>query len=124
MHRAAHKHLVLEGDLRQAVAAGSLELHYQPKFDLVTRAIVGYEALGRWPHPVHGRVPPDLFISIAEESNLIREIERWTIREAMRQLSVWKKNGVGDATTSVSINLSPKQFDDKGLIGMITGLSH
>ncbi len=119
MHRAAHTRLVLEADLRQAVAAGSLELHYQPKLDLTTKEIVGYEALGRWKHPVHGMVPPDVFISIAEESNLIRDIGRWTIREAMRQLALWKESGLADEKTSVSINLSPKQFDDTGLIDMI-----
>lgn len=119
MHREAHKRLVLEGDLRQAVASELLELHYQPKLDLATKSVVGYEALGRWKHPVHGMVPPDLFIAIAEESNLIRDIGRWTIREAMRQLSVWKQQGIADANTSISVNLSPKQFDDTGLIGMI-----
>jgi EAL domain-containing protein (putative c-di-GMP-specific phosphodiesterase class I) len=110
---------VLEGDLRHALAVGSLELHYQPKLDLISRKIVGYEALGRWKHPVHGMVPPDLFIAIAEESNLIRDIGRWTIREALRQLSLWRKTGIADEQTSISVNLSPKQFDDTGLISMI-----
>ncbi len=120
MHRAALQRLVLEGDLRQAVAAGSLELYYQPKLDLASNRIVGYEALGRWKHPIHGMISPDLFIAIAEESNLIRDIGRWTIREAIRQLALWKETGLADEKTSISINLSPKQFDDTGLIEMIT----
>jgi diguanylate cyclase (GGDEF)-like protein/PAS domain S-box-containing protein len=119
MHQAARTRLVLEADLRQAVAAGSLELYYQPKLDLRSKEIVGYEALGRWEHPVHGMVPPDIFIAIAEESNLIRDIGRWTIREAMRQLALWKRSGLAYEQTSVSINLSPKQFEDTGLIDMI-----
>jgi EAL domain-containing protein (putative c-di-GMP-specific phosphodiesterase class I) len=85
----------------------------------MTEEVVGYEALGRWQHPVHGMVPPDVFIAIAEESNLIRDIGRWTIREAVRQLALWKESGLADEKTSVSINLSPKQFDDTGLIEMI-----
>lgn len=119
MHQAAHKRLILEADLQQAVWDNKLQLFYQPKLDLMTGATVGYEALGRWKHPVHGMVSPDIFIAIAEDSNLIRDIGRWTIEESMRQLAEWRSLEVVAPETSVSINLSPKQFDDDSLIDIV-----
>ncbi|MGI4758558.1 MAG: EAL domain-containing protein [Janthinobacterium lividum] len=119
MHKAAHTRLTMEADLIQAVQEGQLQLYYQPKINLRSGLVTGYEALGRWRHPVHGMVSPDLFIAIAEDSNLIRDIGRWTIQESMQQLADWQARGVVPSSTSVSINLSPKQFDDSELIEVV-----
>lgn len=108
--------MALEADLYQAVEADTLVLFYQPKVDLRTKEIIGFEALGRWNHPTRGMVPPDTFISIAEESTLICEIGHWTIRVAVQQLAEWRKRGIVSPATSISINLSPKQFGDSELI--------
>ncbi len=119
MHESAHKRLTLEADLIQAVKDNKLQLFYQPKFRLEDGQITGYEALGRWRHPLHGMVSPDLFIAIAEDSNLIRDIGRWTIREAMRQLAKWQTDGLMSRSMTISINLSPKQFEDTELTDVV-----
>ncbi|MGI4830801.1 MAG: EAL domain-containing protein [Janthinobacterium lividum] len=108
--------LSIEADLYRALEAGDLALFYQPKIDLVTEDVIGFEALGRWKHPTRGMVPPDVFIGIAEESQLICEIGRWTIRVAVRQLAEWRMRGLVSSSTTMSVNLSPKQFGDPDLI--------
>ncbi|MGI4756356.1 MAG: putative bifunctional diguanylate cyclase/phosphodiesterase [Janthinobacterium lividum] len=121
MHKAAHRRLTMEADLIQAVQENQLQLFYQPKVNLKNGLVTGYEALGRWRHPAHGVVSPDLFIAIAEDSNLIRDIGRWTIQESMQQLADWQARGVVSSSTSVSINLSPKQFEDSELVEVVAG---
>lgn len=111
--------MALEADLYRALEADELQLFYQPKVDLKTEAVIGFEALGRWPHPTRGMVPPDIFIGIAEESNLICEIGRWTIRTAVRQLAVWRQQSVVSLTSTMSVNLSPKQFGDPDLVSFL-----
>ena len=108
--------LQLEADLHRALDEDNLSLLYQPKVDLRTREIVGFEALGRWHHPTRGMVPPDTFIGIAEESELICDIGRWTLSVALRQLAEWRQRAAVPLTTTISVNLSPKQFGDPGLV--------
>jgi diguanylate cyclase (GGDEF)-like protein len=95
---------VLERDLRQAIAAGEMELHYQPVVDLRTMKMTGLEALLRWTHSVHGVVPPSKFIPLAEEAGLIGDIGRWVLSEACTDATRWPPN------LRVSINLSAAQF--------------
>ena len=71
--------LALLGELRRALAADELRLHYQPKVDLKTRTMVGAEALLRWPHPKRGIVPPGEFMPLAEQTGLIRPLTRWVL---------------------------------------------
>lgn len=119
MRREAHARMELESDLRSAVQNGELMLFYQPKVVLATRKVVGFEALGRWKHPKHGMVPPDIFIRIAEESSLICDIGLWTIREALGQLARWRKMELADPGMTMAINLSPKQFSDQRLVATL-----
>jgi diguanylate cyclase (GGDEF)-like protein len=95
---------VMERDLRQAVAAGEFDLHYQPVVALDTLRMTGFEALLRWTHPVHGVVPPSKFIPIAEEAGLISEIGRWVLRQACADAAHWPPH------LTVSVNLSAAQF--------------
>jgi diguanylate cyclase (GGDEF)-like protein/PAS domain S-box-containing protein len=104
----AQRHLTLEGELRQALAAGEFLLHYQPQFDLATGRIVGVEALLRWRHPTRGLTLPDEFIPIAEESGLIEPIGEWVIDEAFAQAAAWSAQGL--APTRVAVNLSARQM--------------
>ena len=91
-------------DLRSALAAGQLELHYQPLVEAHTRAIGGFEALLRWRHPVHGFVSPAEFIPIAEEIGLIRPIGAWVLERACTDAVSWPED------VKVAVNLSPVQF--------------
>lgn len=98
----------LETDLRDAVAAGQFELHYQPQVD-ASGHILGAEALLRWHHPTRGMVPPALFIPVAESSGLILPLGRWILCAACRQLVLWAEH-LQTAPWRVAVNVSAKQF--------------
>ncbi|MFS0774901.1 PAS domain S-box protein [Neobacillus sp. 3P2-tot-E-2] len=99
--------LEFEMDLHKAVKKEELLLHYQPKVSLKTGKIVGVEALIRWSHPKWGQVPPGTFIPIAEETGLIIPIGEWALYTACKQNKEWQQKGF---TTTISVNLSAKQF--------------
>jgi predicted signal transduction protein with EAL and GGDEF domain len=98
----------LEMDLRKALERGEFVLHYQPQFHLKTQKMIGVEALIRWNHPKKGMISPLEFIPFAEESGLIIPIGEWAIREACLQNKTWQQSGYPSIT--VSVNLSPRQF--------------
>ena len=114
LNERAHRRLRLESLLRHAVDKGELALHYQPKVDAVTGALVGAEALLRWRSPELGLVPPQDFIAIAEESRLIMPIGAWVMGEACRQQAAWREQGLG--TVPLAINLSAVQLRDEKLV--------
>lgn len=103
----------LEEDLRKADMRNELKLALQPQMCLRSDKIIGFEALMRWNHPVRGNVSPNIFIPIAEESRLIVSIGRWSILEACRIATKWPQ------PVKISINLSPAQFYDKGLVPFV-----
>ena len=109
MNVRAKEQWQLEGELRAALAADQLRLYYQPKISLRTGRIVGAEALIRWPHPVHGMIPPTRFIPIAEETGLIFDIGRWVLDESCRQIRAWLDAGLDPMP--IAVNLSARQFD-------------
>jgi diguanylate cyclase (GGDEF)-like protein/PAS domain S-box-containing protein len=113
MNRRALERMSIEKKLRHALARGEFMLHYQPQMDLKTRAIVGVEALLRWNDPETGMIPPGKFIPIAEDDGLILPIGEWVLREACRQNSAWRKQGLPPIT--VAVNLSVVQFRQKDL---------
>lgn len=82
MHELALERLQLRADLHRALREGDLELHYQPTINLTTGHISGFEALARWPHPVHGMISPAVFIPLAEKSGLIYTLGEWAIHTA------------------------------------------
>lgn len=94
--------------LRHALEADELELYYQPQVDLATGRIASAEALLRWNHPQLGFIPPDQFIPLAEQSQLIGPIGEWVLRQACRDLKAWRDAGL--PSTPVSINVSLIQF--------------
>ncbi|MDD4910799.1 MAG: MASE3 domain-containing protein [Sideroxydans sp.] len=110
----------LESDLRSAVVAQQLELHYQIQVDFERRAI-GVEALVRWPHTQRGMVPPLQFIPVAEESSLIVDIGDWVLDTACRQLHEWAKH---DRTRhlSMAVNVSARQFKEHDFVAKIESL--
>jgi len=110
--------LRLRNGLRHALDHGEFELHYQPQVDLASGRVIGAEALIRWNNPELGRVPPDRFIPVAEETGLIVPIGEWVLREACRRAAVWQKEGLAGIT--VAVNLSALQFKRGNLKQTIT----
>ncbi|WP_051710591.1 putative bifunctional diguanylate cyclase/phosphodiesterase [Andreprevotia chitinilytica] len=108
MNRRSLERLKLETDLRFALERNEFELFYQPQIDLATGEIVGAEALLRWQHPVKGYVSPIEFIPFAEETGLIVPIGAWVVQEALRQLTVWDRDGI--YLERLAINVSGLQF--------------
>ncbi|CZT36813.1 bifunctional diguanylate cyclase/phosphodiesterase [Rhizobium sp. 9140] len=106
----------LESELRQAISRNELHLLFQPIQSIDKAAILGYEALLRWTHPVRGNVPPDVFIPIAEESGIILSIGEWVLREACRQAAGW------DLALKVAVNMSAVQFRLPHLAGAIASV--
>ena len=111
--RAVERQSVEEG-LRHAIERQELVLHYQPKMNLRTGAIVGVEALIRWRHPQRGLVPPAQFIPIAEECGLIVPIGRWVLREACRQARAWQDAGL--PPMRIAINISAVELRAKDFV--------
>lgn len=105
----------MEMDLRAAIVAGELTLHYQPLFDLAGDRIGGFEALLRWRRPAGDMVSPADFIPLAEESGLILEIGDWVLRTACREATGWP------GRYSVSVNVSPVQFKNRDFVGVVAG---
>ncbi|MBI3791097.1 MAG: GGDEF domain-containing protein, partial [Gemmatimonadetes bacterium] len=125
MHEAALERLVLEADLREAIALEQFALVYQPIVDIRTRATIGFEALVRWHHPARGLVSPAQFIPVAEETGQVVAIGRWVLLEGCRQAAEWRRvmaaAARGEAATApigdpdaegalISVNVSARQF--------------
>lgn len=107
----------MENALRKAIERNELVIHYQPQLNARQERVIGIEALIRWIHPERGLVPPSEFIPIAEESGIIGDIGAWVLRESCRQLKWWQQQY--GWRIPVSVNLSPQQFLDDRLIGVI-----
>lgn len=108
MNTAAQIRLELETDLRRAHHHQEFALHYQPRVDLHSGAIVGVEALLRWHHPLRGPIPPGRFIPVAEESGQMVALGSWVLEAACRQGRIWHDAGYGPLT--VAVNVSAVQF--------------
>lgn len=104
----------IEDDLRDAITKGELFIAYQPIVSTQHEIIVGYEALLRWRHPVHGLISPEIFIPIAEDSGLIEAIGQWVIRTATLDASLWPES------VRVAVNVSPVQFCNPNLASIVT----
>ena len=114
LHTDAEERRELEQDLRDALASGGLELHYQPVVHTTTEKITGFEALLRWNHPVRGPLSPTKFIPIAEETGLIAGIGEWALRTACMDLAKWPES------VRVAVNVSPLQFANPALPAIVT----
>jgi len=122
MREQATSRFALLQELRQALLVGQISMHYQPIINLATTEVVGFEALMRWQHPERGWVPPDVFIPLAEQSELILELGAFALREAMSAASSWDRTGARTGRPYVTVNLSARQFHDPGLASMIEGV--
>src|SRR5207244_12554960 len=98
--------LELETDLRRALEREEFRNFYQPIVSLDSGRIVGFEALLRWQHPTRGLLGPEQFISVAEETGLIRDLGWWNLRKACQQLSDWKAHSDAYPHLTIIVNLS------------------
>ena len=119
MHNEAMRQMQLENDLRRALERGEFRVYYQPIVSLTTGRLAGFEALMRWQHPERGLVSPGDFIPIAEETGLILPMGEWILMEACRQLSDWQKKYPQYRRLSMSVNISSRQFSQRGTIDLL-----
>ena len=115
MDATAQGRRLLEGELRGALALKQFQVAYQPQISLDNGALLGFEALLRWPHPARGLVSPADFLPVAEESGLIDQIGAWVLATACRDAASWP-DPIG-----VAINISPVQFRDPRLVRQVAG---
>ena len=106
-----------ERELHHAIDRNEFVLVYQPQLDLKTGRISGAEALLRWNHPDRGLLGPAHFIQLAEETGLIEKLGEWVLREACAQFQKWHGNGI--ALPRVGVNVSARQFQQKGFIDVL-----
>ena len=123
IHAALREQRALARDLKTGIAAGQLVVYYQPQARLEDGALCGFEALVRWRHPERGMMPPDTFISVAEEAGLIGQLGEWVLRRACADAATWPR------AMKVAVNLSPLQVSQDDLPELVhsilfeTGLS-
>lgn len=119
MHKITLESIKMQNELRHAIDHNELVLFYQPIVSAATQDLIGFEALVRWQHPVKGLVGPNLFIPLAEETDLILPLGRFVIREACRQLKYWHDAIPDGKRLTMSVNISTKQFMDGELTNFI-----
>lgn len=118
-HRTDARQLTLIAELREAIHANQLVLHYQPKIAVQTGQVIGMEALVRWPHATRGMIPPDNFIPMAERTGLINPLTTWVLGNALRQTRLWRKDG---QDLSVAVNVSVRNLQQPDIVTEIQDL--
>jgi diguanylate cyclase (GGDEF)-like protein len=118
-HEFSPSRLRLVQELRHGIAAGQIELHYQPKIRLLDNRVLGVEALARWNHPERGLITPDNFIPLAEHTGLIRSLTLAVLETAIDQCAAWRSRGL---ELGMAVNLSPRNLVDHELPHQIGGL--
>jgi diguanylate cyclase (GGDEF)-like protein/PAS domain S-box-containing protein len=113
MHQRSVERIELEHQLRGALERKEFVLHYQPKADLLSGELCGFEALLRWQHPQRGLVPPGEFIPLLEDTGLIVPVGEWVLRSACEQLAQWSAQDLD--TGPIAVNLSARQFEQQAL---------
>lgn len=127
MNAAASERLILESELRHAAEREEFVVYYQPQVELRSLRVVGAEALVRWQHPQRGLLGPGVFLAVASDSGLIREMDEWVLRTVCRQSRVWQQRGL--TPTRISVNVSNSLFHGHTLVKAVeealreTGLS-
>lgn len=115
------RHLAIETELHEALVGGQLRLVYQPIVDIASGALHGVEALIRWRKPDGSVVPPDVFIPIAEQSDLIIDIGRWVLGQALRDLA--SLQGGALAGLKIHVNMAASEFTSSALPEMLRAMS-
>jgi diguanylate cyclase (GGDEF)-like protein len=114
-----HSRLAMMRELKTAIARREFVLHYQPKLDVHTGAVVGAEALVRWAHPVHGLVYPDAFLRAVEQGGMMSALTEAVLETAIDQLATWRSSGL---EITIAVNLSASDLLDVELAPRIDEL--
>jgi PAS domain S-box-containing protein len=122
MNARAASRMRLEADLRRAIDQGELRLHFQPKVEAQSGAVVGAEALVRWQHRERGLIPPSEFIRVAEETGLILPLTDWVLDCACRNLREWADAGL--PCVPLAVNLAASSLIGSTLVGKLDALMH
>lgn len=112
----SYRKFLMQNELRKAIEQNHFSLVFQPRIDVKTGKVVNAEALIRWNHPSWGVVKPDVFIPIAEESNLIFEIDKWVLKTVCKQINNWKEQ---ISPLKISINFNAQHFLQRNLLEQI-----
>ncbi|MEN8147169.1 MAG: EAL domain-containing protein [Campylobacterota bacterium] len=117
MTELALERLVMTTSMRQALKNEEFVVHYQPQMDAENNALIGLEALVRWQHPLKGLLAPIHFLTLAEETGMIIELDHWVMKTAIKQVAVWYEEGLKPGV--LSINLSMKQLEHRDFIQLV-----
>ncbi|MDW0110034.1 EAL domain-containing protein [Sporosarcina aquimarina] len=120
MYSKSLDRIILENELRKSVKEQHFILEYQPKVNLREGSVVGFEALVRWQHPDLGRIPPDKFISLSEETKIIIPLGEWILKEAFLKAQQLQKDNQKPLT--IAVNLSAVQLESPDLLPYIRSL--
>ncbi|HEY9577013.1 MAG TPA: diguanylate cyclase, partial [Pseudobacillus sp.] len=117
MEEKSLERILLENEMRKAIQLEQFHIDYQPKMDLSKNEIIGMEALVRWHHPELGRIPPNKFIPLAEETGLILPIGEWVLRRGCEQNKEWQNKGY--KPLKISVNMSVRQLAHPNIVEKI-----
>jgi diguanylate cyclase (GGDEF)-like protein len=120
MHAAAMRRLELESDLHRSLESQDFVVHFQPIINMATEKLHSFEALVRWNRPLKGWTIPGEFIGLAEETGLIVRLDRWVLRASCEQMVSWIAEFGDRAPSSMSVNLSSRQFAQPDLIESVS----
>jgi len=116
LERSSLSRLALASELAEAIDSGQLQLDYQPKVRCAGGAVTGVEALVRWQHPTRGLLLPDVFVPLAEQTGIIRELTSWVLERALAECASWHRAGF---TLPVAVNLSAGTVHDPALLDAV-----
>jgi len=119
MYEDEDNRFALTQELGHALAAGELSMYYQPFVNLATSQVIGFEALMRWQHPERGHIPPNVFIPLAEKTDLIYALGSFALHDAVSKARSWEPTAARASRLFVTVNLSARQFHDPNLVSMI-----
>ena len=122
MNRNAHIRMELETGMRNALELGEFFLEFQPIMNAETRTIAAAEALVRWNHPTRGRIPPNEFIPLAEETGLILPLGEWVLRTVCSTMKTWNDSGLPQIRFSV--NVSSRQIEQQNFADIVRNVLH
>jgi diguanylate cyclase (GGDEF)-like protein/PAS domain S-box-containing protein len=120
MNERALARVQMEAALRRAIERREFLVHYQPKVDLRSRRICGFEALLRWQHPEKGLVLPGAFVTVLEDAGLIVPVGEFVLRSVCEQIRAWQRSGI--AVRPVTVNLSARQFQQKDFEAVVRSI--